>query len=241
MIARADKRKPNELRPVKFELDYVRYPEGSVLVSFGDTRVLCNVSIEQGVPPWMKSQKKPGGWITAEYSMLPRATHTRNRREFPYPKGRTQEIARLIGRSLRNAVDLSKIGERTITIDCDVIQADGGTRTASITGGYVALAIALKREAKRSKLPNGILLSPVAAVSVGIVNRRPLLDLAYEEDSNADLDANLVINGDGEIIEFQCTAEKSPCAQKDLTELLKLGCSGASQLIKAQKIALKGL
>jgi ribonuclease PH len=236
---RSDGRKYDELRKVSFDLDFINFPEGSVLVSFGDTRVLCNVSIEAGVPPWMKARQVPGGWITAEYSMLPRATQTRSKREFPYPRGRTQEITRLIGRSLRAAVNLELLGERTCTIDCDVLQADGGTRTAAVTGGYVALALALGREITQGRLPKDVLLSPVAAVSAGVVNGELLLDLCYEEDATADLDANLVLTGSGEIIEFQATAERTPCSRKQLNQLLEVAEGGISELLRLQDRVLR--
>ena len=232
---RTDGRKAGDLRPVEIETGYVIYPEGSVLISMGRTRVLCNASLEEGVPRWMKLQNIPGGWITAEYSLLPRSTHTRTLRENSGLSGRTQEIRRLIGRSLRAAVDLRLLGERTITVDCDVIQADGGTRTAAITGGYVALGIALRRLVASGKTHAEILKSPVAAVSAGVVRGEPLLDLCYEEDSAADVDVNIVMNASGEFIEVQGTAEGAPFSRSVLNRLLDLAEGGIGQLLEVQQ------
>lgn len=235
---RIDSRKNDELRPVKFETDFVIHPEGSVLCSFGKTRVLCNVSIEDDVPRWMKEQEKPGGWLTAEYAMLPRATHTRSKRETLRPSGRTQEISRLIGRALRAAIDLEKLGARTCRIDCDVLQADGGTRTASVTGAYVALMIALNKLIAKGELKKDLILSPVAAISVGILNAEPMLDLCYEEDVAADVDANLVMNGQGDLIEVQGTAEGVPFSRAEFNKLLDLADLGIKELIKMQQAAI---
>jgi ribonuclease PH len=228
----------DELRPVQFELDYVIYPEGSVLVSMGQTKVLCNATIDENLPRWLKTSKDRHGWITAEYAMLPRATAQRNQRETLTPKGRTQEIKRLIARALRAAVDLEKLGERQIIIDCDVLQADGGTRTASITGGYVALAIALKRLEKRKVVTKGALKQAVAAVSVGIVNGKAALDLDYEMDLAADVDMNVAMAEDGRFIEVQGTAEGEPFNRAALNDMLFLAEAGIQQLFKAQAEAV---
>jgi ribonuclease PH len=229
----------DELRPVNFELDYVIYPEGSVLVSMGQTKVLCNATIDENIPRWLKTSKDRHGWITAEYAMLPRATLQRNQRETLTPKGRTQEIKRLIARSLRGAVDLEKLGERQIIVDCDVIQADGGTRTASVTGGYVALALALKRLEKARKVPQGTLTQAVAAVSVGIVKGKAALDLDYEMDLAADVDMNVVMAADGRFIEVQGTAEGDPFSRAALNAMLLLAEMGIQQLFKLQAEALE--
>jgi ribonuclease PH len=204
-VTRPDGRQPDELRPIKFTLDYVDYPEGSVLIELGSTRVLCNASVEETVPAWMAG--KGTGWLTAEYALLPRSTHTRTPRETQGLRGRTQEIRRLIGRSLRAGVDLSLLGERTLVIDCDVLQADGGTRTAAVTGGYVAAALALRRLAERGAVPEEVLASPVAAVSVGVVAGQVRLDLCYTEDRDAEVDLNVVMTAEGRLIEVQGTAE----------------------------------
>jgi len=228
----------DELRPVSFELDYVAYPEGSVLVSMGNTKVLCNATVEENLPRWLKTNKNRHGWVTAEYAMLPRATQQRNQRETITPKGRTQEIKRLVGRSLRGAVDLEKLGDRQIIVDCDVIQADGGTRTASVTGGYVALALAVLRLEKKKAVPPGTLRQAVAAVSVGIVDGKAVLDLDYEMDLNADVDMNVVMAEDGRFIEVQGTAEGEPFNRAALNAMLLLAEMGIRQLFKAQKEAL---
>ncbi|WP_297446554.1 ribonuclease PH [Desulfurobacterium sp.] len=233
MFVRPDGRDYDELRPVKITLDYVRYPEGSCLIEVGDTKVICSASVEEKVPPFLKDSGK--GWITAEYSMLPRATATRNVREAAKGKlsGRTQEIQRLIGRALRSAVNLEKLGERTVWIDCDVIQADGGTRTASITGAFVALYLALKK----LELTDAI-SSFVAATSVGIVESIPCLDLNYQEDSSAEVDMNVVINEKGEFIEIQGTGEERPFNREELDKLLELAEKGIKGLIEIQKSVL---
>lgn len=232
-------RKPDELRPVSFELDYVKYAEGSVLVSMGNTKVLCNASVEEKLPPWLRYSKQKHGWVTAEYAMLPRSTHDRSRRETTSPKGRTQEIQRLIARSLRGAVDLDRLGERQIIVDCDVIQADGGTRTASITGGYVALALAIKRLQKRKLVKEGVLNQPLAAVSVGIVDGMAYLDLDYKLDFNADVDMNVVMNSDGHFLEVQGTAEGAPFDKGALNAMLFLADLGIKQLLEKQQEALE--
>lgn len=232
------KKKFDALRPLKLEPGWNPYAEGSCLITMGNTRVLCVASVEEKVPEFKKDSGE--GWVTSEYGMLPRATHTRTNREAAKGKqtSRTQEIQRLIGRALRGVVDFKKLGERTIVIDCDVLQADGGTRTASITGGYVALAFAchfLMREKKINKWP---LKDFVAAISVGIVKGKPWLDLDYEKDSKADVDMNLVMTGKGLFIEIQGTAEQNPFSDKELTLLKKLGAKGIRELIGKQKEVL---
>ena len=226
------------LRPISFTRRYTRHAPGSVLVEFGDTRVLCTATISEQVPRWMKGRAH--GWVTAEYGMLPGSTHTRSDREAARGKqsGRTQEIQRLIGRSLRAAVDLKSLGERQITIDCDVLQADGGTRTASITGGMVALVDAINGLQRDGLLTDDPLTGFVAAVSVGIYKGQPVLDLDYLEDSGADSDLNLVVAEGSKLIEIQGTAEKAPFSRAELDALLDLGETGISQLISAQKPAL---
>jgi ribonuclease PH len=226
------------LRPISFTRRYTRHAPGSVLVEFGDTRVLCTATISEQVPRWMKGRAH--GWVTAEYGMLPGSTHTRSDREAARGKqsGRTQEIQRLIGRSLRAAVDLESLGERQITIDCDVLQADGGTRTASITGGMVALVDAINGLQRDGLLTDDPLTGFVAAVSVGIYRGQPVLDLDYLEDSGADSDLNLVVAEGSKLIEIQGTAEKAPFSRAELDALLDLGETGILQLIRAQKAAL---
>lgn len=226
------------LRPISFTRRYTRHAPGSVLVEFGDTRVLCTATISEQVPRWMKGRAH--GWVTAEYGMLPGSTHTRSDREAARGKqsGRTQEIQRLIGRSLRAAVDLKSLGERQITIDCDVLQADGGTRTASITGGMVALVDAINGLQRDGLLTDDPLTGFVAAVSVGIYKGQPVVDLDYLEDSGADSDLNLVVAEGSKLIEIQGTAEKAPFSRAELDALLDLGETGILQLISAQKAAL---
>ena len=226
------------LRPISFTRRYTRHAPGSVLVEFGDTRVLCTATISEQVPRWMKGRGH--GWVTAEYGMLPGSTHTRSDREAARGKqsGRTQEIQRLIGRSLRAAVDLKSLGERQITIDCDVLQADGGTRTASITGGMVALVDAINGLQRDGLLTDDPLTGFVAAVSVGIYKGQPVLDLDYLEDSGADSDLNLVVAEGSKLIEIQGTAEKAPFSRAELDALLDVGETGILQLISAQKAAL---
>jgi len=235
---RASGRQTNQLRPITFTRDYTRHAEGSVLVCFGDTRVLCTASVEVGVPRFLKG--KGEGWITAEYSMLPRATHTRNQREASKGKqgGRTLEIQRLIGRSLRAMVDMKKLGEHTITIDCDVLQADGGTRTAAITGGAVALVDALSFMLREKMIKQDPLTSLVAAISVGIVKGTPLLDLEYTEDVSCDTDMNVVMTQHGGIIEVQGTAEGVAFSRQEATALLDLAEAGIAELVLAQQKAL---
>ena len=234
MSKRPSGRAPDEMRRVSFERGFTRHAEGSVLVSFGDTRVLCTASVEDGVPGFLRGQGQ--GWVTAEYGMLPRATHTRSSREAARGKqtGRTQEIQRLIGRALRAIVDLKALGERTITLDCDVLQADGGTRTASITGAFVALSDAIDALIKKRALQNNPLHGQVAAVSVGIFNGVPVLDLDYAEDSNAETDMNVVMNSGGGFIEVQGTAEGHAFRRNELDELLNLAAKGIEGLHAAQ-------
>ncbi len=226
------------LRPVSFELDYTIHAEGSVLISAGNTRVLCNATVQDTLPGWIKYSNKRHGWVTAEYSMLPRSTSVRNNRETGMPKGRTQEIQRLIGRSLRSIVDLQLLGERQIIVDCDVLQADGGTRTAAITGGYVALAMAIRRLEKKKLISAGVLLDSLAAVSVGVVGGKPVLDLDYELDLAADVDMNVVMTGRGEFVEIQGTAEKQPFQRTALNEMLMLAEKGITELQQKQAEAL---
>ena len=237
-LVRIDQRFPDALRPVTFTRNFTRYAEGSVLVAFGDTKVLCNASIEDRVPPFMRGEGR--GWVTAEYSMLPRATHTRSSREATRGKigGRTHEIQRLIGRSLRAVTDLEALGERTIQIDCDVLQADGGTRTASITGAYIALCDAIATLIKKGDLKTSPLIDSVAAISVGIVDGVPLLDLNYAEDSTADVDMNFVITGSGDFVEVQGTAEEKPFSATDLDRMRDLALQGCQELTTLQKEAL---
>jgi ribonuclease PH len=226
---------PNQLRPIQMTPNFISSAEGSVLIEVGRTRVICTASVEEVVPPFMRNSGK--GWITSEYSMIPRATSTRTQREASTGKrsGRTHEIQRLIGRSLRTAIDLSRLGERTIWMDCDVIEADGGTRTASITGAFVALSLAVNGLVKSGKLESSPMRSHVAAVSVGIVGGVPLLDLNYGEDSTADVDFNIVMTDAGEFIELQGTAERNPFGDSALIDLIGLGRKGIQELIGHQR------
>jgi len=237
-VIRPDGRAADELRPITWELGYQDWAEGSVLFSMGRTRVLVAASVSEDAPRWLRGTG--GGWVTAEYSMLPRATAERSAREVTRgrPGGRTQEIQRLIGRSLRAVTDLSRMGERTITIDCDVLLADAGTRTASITAGYVALALALRSLHDRGKVPDDLLTDSVAAVSVGVVGGGPLLDLCYEEDAGAAVDFNVVMTGSGTLVEVQGTAEGAPFTRGDLDALLDLATGGIEHLTKLQADAL---
>jgi ribonuclease PH len=234
---RRDGRAWNEMRPVRLIPGFVEHAEGSVLIEFGGTRVLCNATVEPSVPAWR--QGSGAGWVTAEYALLPRSTQRRTRRETMGLRGRTQEIQRLIGRSLRMAVDLDMLGERMIIVDCDVLQADGGTRTASITGGYVALALAVRDLVAREVVPAGTLVTPVAAVSLGLVDGRLLLDLDYEEDSAATADFNLVMTGDGRLVEVQGTGEAAPFDRSALGEVLDLAAHGIEQLLERQQQVLE--
>jgi len=235
MTTRPDGRQPDQLRPVTFAPGYTDYAEGSVLVTMGGTRVLCNASVEDKVPKWLVG--KGQGWLTGEYSLLPRSTHTRTPREAT-PSGRTQEIRRLIGRSLRVCVDLTRLGERTLTLDCDVLQADGGTRTAAVTGGYVATALALRKLITAGLVPPEVLVTSVAAVSVGIVGGVPMLDLCYAEDSQADVDCNVVMTAEGKFVEVQSTAERDPFDRASLDTLLALAERGIRELMAAQQQTL---
>ena len=240
MVKRPSGRAADEMRVVNFMRNYTRHAEGSVLVEFGDTRVLCNASIEGRVPPFLKGSGS--GWITAEYGMLPRATHTRMRREASQGKqgGRTLEIQRLIGRALRAVVDLEALGEMTITLDCDVLQADGGTRTAAITGSYVALADAIDKLLATRKLKRNPLHGAIAAVSVGIFDGAPVLDLDYAEDSNAETDMNIVMNGGGHFVEIQGTAEGHAFRRDEMDAMLNLAEAGIRQLFALQERARSG-
>jgi ribonuclease PH len=232
-------RAPDQLRPVTFELDYTMYAEGSVLISMGNTKVLCTATVDESLPRWLHRSNPRHGWVTAEYAMLPRSTQERVQRETNYPKGRTQEIKRLISRCLRGAVDLQKLGDRQIIIDCDVLQADGGTRTASITGGYVALAMAVKRLEAKKKVPAGTLQQAIAAVSVGLVNGKAVLDLDYVLDQNADVDFNVAMTESGQFMEVQGTAEGKSFSRAALNAMLLLAEMGISELIQKQKQILE--
>jgi ribonuclease PH len=236
-FTRIDSRAVDQIRQTKITPNFLPHAEGSALIEVGGTKVICAASVEEKVPMFMRNQGK--GWVTAEYSMLPRATHTRTQREIQRPSGRTQEIQRLIGRSLRTIVDMSALGERTITVDCDVMQADGGTRTASITGAYVALALALKKLEQDRKIKKNPLLSEVAAISVGMVAGTPLLDLKYEEDSIAEVDMNVVCTGQGKFIELQGTAEREPFNREQMDQMLALAEKGIQLLFTIQRYALK--
>jgi ribonuclease PH len=237
---RADGRSADQLRPLRFQNHIAPHATGSTLIEWGNTRVICGVTIEETVPRWMKEQKVKGGWLTAEYSMLPYSTLERKQRDGAKGKidGRSQEIQRLIGRAMRAAVDLEKIGERTVWIDCDVLQADGGTRTAAITGAFVALSIAIRRLLANGKLTENPILHAVAAVSIGIVDGRPLLDLCYIEDVAATVDFNMVMNSAGEFIELQGSGEEATFSEKQLADLLALGKTGVRELLAAQEKAL---
>ncbi len=237
MIQRHDGRTPGELRPTRIDLDAAPYAEGSCILSTGHTRVLCTASVEESVPEWRKASGK--GWVTAEYGMLPRSTHTRTRRERNGTKGRTQEIQRLIGRSLRAVTDLELLGPRSVVVDCDVLQADGGTRTASITGASVALALACRRLVGEGMVERNPLGEMVAAVSAGIFQGTPVLDLDYHEDSRAQVDLNLVATERGGLVEVQGTAEGDPFSRGELDEILELGLEGIRQLVAAQRRALE--
>ena len=234
-MMRLDGRKPDDLREVRITTGAQEFAEGSVIIETGRTRVLCSVSAEEGVPPFLRGAGR--GWLTAEYSMLPRSTITRTPRE-SRPRGRTQEIQRLIGRSLRAAIDLEQLGDRTLTVDCDVLQADGGTRTAAITGGYVALQLAVTTLLKRRELRSNPVQRAVAATSVGLKGGRVLLDLDYEEDYRADVDFNIVMTDGGEFIEMQGTAESGAFSKSELDEIIALGELGISRLFEAQQEAI---
>ena len=237
---RSDGRKTDELRPLSFEVDFTEQPLGSVLTSMGKTRVLCTVTEEASVPKWMRGSGK--GWLTAEYAMLPSATDTRNDRESTRGKvsGRTMEIQRLIGRSLRAVVDLDHLGERTLWVDCDVLQADGGTRTASISGAFVAVALGLARLDRQSAFSGPVLRDQVAAISVGVVGGEPMLDLPYVEDASADVDMNVVATGAGRFVEVQGTGEEATFARDELEVLLDLALGGIEEIAAAQRAAVEG-
>ncbi|MDT4954666.1 MAG: ribonuclease [Acidobacteriota bacterium] len=238
-FTRTDGRLADELRPVRITPNYLPYAEGSALIEMGQTRVICAASVEERVPPFLRNRGQ--GWVTAEYSMLPRSTLSRTSRETGRggPSGRTHEIQRLIGRSLRAIVNTTLLGERTVMLDCDVLQADGGTRTASITGAYVAFALACRRLLRTNKIERTPLTGELAAVSVGIVGGTPLLDLKYDEDSRAEVDMNVICTGDGRFIEVQGTAEGEPFTQEQMDQLLALARQGIERLIELQRVALE--
>lgn len=240
VILRMDGRRSDQLRPVGFQNHIAPHATGSTLIEWGNTRVICGVTIEETVPRWMKEQNVPGGWITAEYSMLPYSTLQRKPRDISRGKidGRSQEIQRLIGRAIRAAVDLEKLGPRTVWIDCDVLQADGGTRTAAITGSFVALSLAIRKMTADQKLKEDPILHGVAAVSVGIISGQPLLDLCYTEDVAATVDMNLVMTAAGEFVELQGSGEEATFTEKQLAALLSLGKAGIRDLLAAQNAAL---
>jgi ribonuclease PH len=238
MMTRADGRSPDQLRPITFETGFTRWAEGSVLAQFGNTHVLCNVTIENKLPNWLRYSNEIHGWLTAEYAMLPRSTQRRSQREQRWPKGRTQEISRLIGRSLRMALNLEQLGQRTITVDCDVLQADGGTRTAAICGGWVAVTLALQPLIAASELPADVHKHQIAAISVGMVDGVPLLDLPYSEDVAAEVDLNVVMTAAGNLVEIQGTAEKAPLARSNLDALLNLAQKGIDEIITWQQAAV---
>lgn len=235
---RLDGRRPTELRPLKMTPGYIKYPEGSVLIEVGETRVLCTASVEEKVPPFLRGANK--GWVTAEYAMLPRATGVRTMRERGKISGRSSEIQRLIGRALRSVVDLKALGERTVWIDCDVIQADGGTRTAAISGSFVALHLALSKLVVAKSLPEIPINDYLAATSVGIVGDELFLDLAYEEDSRAEVDMNVVMTGKGEIVEVQGTAEGAPFSRTTMDAMMDLAAKGVNEIVDYQKRILLG-
>jgi ribonuclease PH len=235
-VSRRDGRRGDQLRPITLTRDFIQHAEGSVLVEFGATRVICTASVEDKVPPFLRGQGQ--GWVTAEYGMLPRSTATRTPRETTRPAGRSQEIQRLVGRSLRAVVELAKLGERTFWVDCDVIQADGGTRTAAITGGFIALADAFAKLVEGQLLPSLPLRDQVAAASVGVVAGTAALDLDYVEDSSAEVDMNVVMTGSGEFVEIQGTAEQVPFGPDRLQEMLALARRGIEQLVALQRRAL---
>jgi len=235
---RSDGRLKDELRKLTFEKGFSMYAEGSVLAKFGNTHVLCNVTVDNSLPNWLRRSRESHGWLTAEYALLPRSTQYRVRRETRWPKGRTQEISRLIGRSLRMAVDLELLGERQLIVDCDVLQADGGTRTAAVSGAWIAVNLALKPFIESGKVDGAVLARQVAAISVGVVDGTPLLDLAYDEDVSADVDLNVVMTSAGEIIEIQGTAEKDPLERPVLDELVDLAWKGIEQICTQQQEAI---
>lgn len=237
---RVDGRRPEELRTIRFQNHIAPHAAGSTLIEWGNTRVICGVTIEESVPKWMQSQKVSGGWITAEYSMLPYSTLDRKQRDIARMKldGRSQEIQRLIGRSMRTVLDLEKLGPRTVWVDCDVLQADGGTRTAAITGAAVALSLAIQKLMKANKLKANPMVGRVAAVSMGIVKGRAVLDLNYVEDKDAAVDMNLVMNGSGEFVELQSAGEETTFTEEQLAALISLGKAGVRQLLNLQEAAM---
>ena len=237
---RNDGRSMTQVRPLRFTPNYSKHADGSVLIEVGDTKVLCTATVEDSVPHWMRQQRHSRGWLTAEYSMLPRATNTRVKRERQHPSGRSQEIQRLIGRSLRGILDFSKLPERTIILDCDVLQADGGTRTASITGAYVALKIAIDKLLREGNLKQNPLIDGIAAVSIGIRNESILVDLNYEEDSSADIDLNLVMTHSGKILEIQGTGERTSFTPKQLMEMVEAGQEALHGSFELQQLAADG-
>ena len=239
-VPRADGRGPDQLRAVRFQNHIAPYATGSTLIEWGNTRVICGVTVEESVPRWMKEQGVTGGWITAEYSMLPYSTLQRKQRDITKGKidGRSQEIQRLIGRAMRASIDLDKLGSRTIWVDCDVLQADGGTRTAAITGAYVAMALATRKLVAEGKVPADPMRHAVAAVSVGILEKQPLLDLCYTEDAAAEVDLNMAMTAAGEFIELQGTGEEATFSQAQLAVMLALGRSGIGALLGLQQAAL---
>jgi len=236
-VTRVDGRRPNELRPVSVRTGFIDRAPESVLFSLGRTKVLCTATVEEGVPKWLEHRLPPQGWVTAEYSLLPRSTSTRTSRDRKGAGGRTHEIERIIGRSLRAGVDMRKLGERSVIVDCDVLEADGSTRTAAITGGWIALDRALGALVEKGELKRDPMLAPVAAVSVGIVDGEPMLDLCYEEDSVADVDMNVVMNAEGLLIELQATAEGQPFSRTVMGQLLDLASEGVERLFEVQKNA----
>ena len=235
---RPDQRLANELRPISFESHIAPYANGSVLTRFGDTQVICGVTIEEKIPRWMKQQNIKEGWLSAEYTMLPYSTLERKKRNQIKPDSRSLEIQRLIGRSLRAGIDFKKLGERTIWVDCDVLQADGGTRTAAITGSYVALALAMENLKKERKIESNPIKKQIAAISAGIYQGKPILDLNYKEDKNAEVDINLVMTSDLEFVEIQGTGEEDTFTKEEFESLLELGREGILSLCKAQKTAI---
>jgi ribonuclease PH len=237
---RKDGRSSRQMRPIRMHPGYTKHATGSVLVEYGDTKVICTVFVEDGVPPFLRNSNPPQGWLTAEYSMLPGATNTRGKRERPAPSGRSQEIQRLIGRAIRGVIDLQLCPDLTFNIDCDVIQADGGTRTASITGAYVALKIAVDRLLRNRKLVNNPLKDAVAAVSIGIKGGECLVDLNYIEDSAADLDMNVVLTSSGRILEIQGTAERSAFTKEQVLEIIELAEEALTPVFEFQQIAAEG-
>ncbi len=232
---RVDGRKADQLRPVHIVPNYSAFAEGSIFISIGETQVLCNMTVQEGVPRWMQTGAVSSGWITAEYAMLPRSTQERTPRETNGLSGRTQEIRRLIGRSLRASVDLEKLGPLTCILDCDVLQADGGTRTAAITGGYLALAFGLRKLIDAGRIPAASLRAPIAAISVGIVDGAPLLDLCYAEDRQAQVDANIVMDANGYFIEIQSSAERKTFSSQEFDRILELAYQGIGELLTIQK------